>query len=42
MMISSSDIRRYLLTMALLAVVTLGAMAQADAAFSHAWVGKNY
>lgn len=42
MMISSSDIRRYLLTMALLAVVTFGAMAQADAAFSHAWVGKNY
>ncbi len=42
MKLSSLDIRRLLVTMALLATVTLGALAQADAAFSHAWVAKNY
>ena len=41
-MIGSSDIRRFLLTVALCASVAFGALAQADAAFSHAWVGKNY
>ena len=42
MTLRSFDIRRLLVTMALCAVVAFGAWAQVDAAFSHAWVGRNY
>jgi len=42
MMIGSLDIRRFLLAVALGVTVALGALAQADAAFSHAWQGRNY
>ncbi len=36
------DIKRLIVAMMLSAVVALGAMAQADAALSHAWVGPSY
>ena len=36
------DIKRLLITVAMGAIVTLGALAQADAALSHFWVGKSY
>ena len=42
MTVNLHDIKRLMVTMAITAVVTLSAMAQADAAMSHFWVGKTY
>ena len=36
------DIRRMMLVQALLALATVTALAQSDAAFSHQWLGRNY